>query len=124
MNCFGSTYNLVIDDGGTTDNNYTATLTVNTTGENVAAITHISAVDFKVASTVISASLTSAPGVDANWNTVVNLGQAGNECSGAGGGFITSCDAAPSTEAPTGGVLIWTWNFSSVGPIEFGHIGV
>jgi hypothetical protein len=122
VDCFGSTYSLVIDDGGTTDTNFLATLTINTTGYS-GSQSFISAVDFKVSNTVTSATLTAAPGTDANWVTVVNQGQAGGACSGSGGGFVTSCDTAPVAEAPIGGVLIWTWNFSTSSAIDFGHIG-
>lgn len=123
LNCFGSTYKLVIDDGGTTDTNYIATLIVDTS-EYSGTQGFISAVDFKVSSSVTSASLTSAPGIDSNWNTVWNLGQAGGNCSGSGTGFVTSCDAAPVTGAPIGGVLTWSWNFATSGAINFGHLGV
>lgn len=121
--CFGSTYSLVIDDGGTADTNYHAILTVNTTQYSGPG-THISAVDFKVGNSVSSATLTSAPGDAANWFTVFNNGQAGQECSGSGQGFVTSCDQAPSNLAPVGGMLTWEWDFTSSSDITFGHLGV
>lgn len=128
VNCFGTTLGLIIDDGGTTDNIYTAILTVDTSGYS-GSQDFISAVDFKVGSSVGSAQLTAAPtagGTLNSWTTVFNLGQAGNACTGTGTGFVTSCDAAPVTLAPVGGPqpLSWTWTFSTTQPIDFGHIGV
>jgi hypothetical protein len=120
--CFGATYQLIIDDGGTTDTNYLATLIIDTTGYN-GGESFISSVDFKVSNTVSSATLTSAPGNLANWTTVINLGQAGGNCSSSGGGFVTSCDFATVAEAPVGGLLTWAWNFSTSSPISFGHMG-
>jgi hypothetical protein len=121
--CFGSTYRLIIDDGGTTDSNYIATLLIDTNGYN-GGQQFISAVDFKVSNTVTGATLTAGPGGAANWTTVFNAGQAGNGCTGAGQGFVTSCDFAPVTLASVpGGVLTWTWSFSTSSPISFGHIG-
>jgi hypothetical protein len=122
--CFNSTYSLVIDDGGTTDNNYSATLTVDASLYNGPG-TFISAVDFKVSSTLISATLTSAPGGVGGWTTVVNDGQASAECSGSGGGFGTSCDPPPTTLAPVPHApYTWTWDFTTTATIGFGHIGV
>jgi hypothetical protein len=128
--CHGATYQLVIDDGGTNDNNFTATMTINAAGFDGTG-TRISAVDFKVSNNALSASITAAPGVDGNWTTVVNAGQANGKCTGSGKGFITSCDFAPVNEAvvPNATPLVWSWNFSlpvgdDNGDIVFGHLGV
>lgn len=123
VDCFGTTIKLVIDDGGTADSNYSAVLMVDTTDYS-GSQDYISAVDFKVGSSVTSAQLTSAPGTLGGWTTVFNLGQAGGACTGSGKGFVTSCDTAPVVEAPLGGVLTWTWNFTTTSLIDFGHIGV
>jgi hypothetical protein len=123
VKCFGTDIGLIIDDGGTADNNYTAILTVDTS-EYSGSQDFISAVDFKVGSSVTSAQLTSAPGTDSLWKTVINSGQVGGACSGTGTGFVTSCDSAPVTEATIGGVLTWTWTFTTTSLIDFGHIGV
>lgn len=121
--CFGSTYSLVIDDGGTADTNYHAILTVDTTQYSGSG-THISAVDFKVGSAVSSATLTNAPTGALSWFTVSNAGQAGRECGGSGRGFVTSCDQAPSNLAPVGSVMTWEWDFTTTSDITFGHLGV
>jgi hypothetical protein len=128
VNCFGTDIGLIIDDGGTADNIYTAILTVDTT-EYSGSQDFISAVDFKVGSSVTYAKLTSAPltglgTLENDWSTVYNKGQAGNACSGTGTGFVTSCDTAPVVEAPLGGLLTWTWTFTTDSAIDFGHIGV
>jgi hypothetical protein len=128
LDCFGTTLGLIIDDGGTTDNNYTAILRVDTTNYS-GTQDFISAVDFKAGSSVSFAKLTSAPltgsgTLATDWTTVYNQGQAANGCSGTGTGFVTSCDTAPVVEAPLGGVLTWTWDFTTTAVIDFGHIGV
>jgi hypothetical protein len=126
VNCFGTTLGLIIDDGGTADNIYTAILNVDTSGYS-GSQDFISAVDFKVGSSVDSAQLTSAPivgGTLNSWTTVWNTGQAGSACAGSGTGFVTSCDSAPVTLAPIGGLLTWTWTFTTTSLVDFGHIGV
>jgi len=123
VNCFGTTIGFIVDDGGTTDNTYTAILTIDTT-EYSGSQDFISAVDFKVGSSVTSAQLLSAPGIDTNWKTVVNSGQSSGACSGSGTGFVTSCDSAPVAEAPIGGSLTWMWTFTTTSFVDFGHIGV
>jgi PEP-CTERM motif len=123
LECFGATYTLTIGDGDTADNNYIATLVVDTTDYN-GTQDYISAVDFKVSSSVSSVTLTQAPDSEDLWKTVFNTGQASGNCVGSGKGFVTSCDTAPVTAAPVGTELTWIWTFSTTSTLDFGHIGV
>jgi hypothetical protein len=105
--CFGSIYELEILGSGTS---YTAALSIDTSGYTGPA-TYISAVNFKVSNDVTSFSLTSAPGVTADWLTFEsNISNTG--CAGGGQGFVCSQDPAPVNAAPIGGLLEWAWNFT------------
>lgn len=110
--CFGSIYTLTVNPttlGSTTD--FTVTLTINTTGTSAGSATAISAVNFKISSSVSSFTLTSAPGGTGAWVTSQNgINNAG--CAGSGAGFVCSQDTAPVTSAQLGGVFTWTWDIT------------
>lgn len=131
--CFGSTYRLIIDDGGTNDNSFSARLIVDASAyvppAGKADYLFISAVDFKPASNVSSASLTAAPGGIAGWNLSFNSGQVSADCSGSGNGFVCTNDSGTNNLAPVPHAPYeWDFNFAlSAGKnnsdITFGHLG-
>lgn len=110
--CFGSIYTLTVNPttlGSTTD--FTVTLTIDTTGTSAGPATAISAVSFKISSSVTSLTLTSAPGGAGAWVTSANnINNAG--CSGNGAGFVCSEDNPSVTSAQLGGVFTWTWDIT------------
>ncbi len=133
--CFGSTYRLIIDDGGTNDRNFSARLIVDASSYVPPAgksdYKFISAVDFKVSSNVSSASLTSAPTLTGGWSVAINNGQASGDCSGSGNGFICARDSGTNNLAPVPNALPYEWDFNFALPsgsnnsnIDFGHLGV
>jgi hypothetical protein len=131
--CFGSTYRLIIDDGGTNDNNFTARLIIDASAyvppAGKADYLFISAVDFKPASSVSSAGLTAAPGGTAGWNLAFNHGQVAADCSGSGNGSVCTNDAGANSLAPVPHAPYqWDFNFallagSDNSDIAFGHLG-
>jgi hypothetical protein len=132
-NCFGSTYRLIIDDGGTNDNHFTARVIIDSSSYVPPAgktdYLFVSAVDFKPASSVSSAGLTVAPGGTAGWNLAFNHGQAAGDCSGSGNGFVCTNDAGTNTLAPVPHAPYeWDFNFALLAGddnsnIAFGHLG-
>lgn len=110
--CFGSVYTLTVNPttlGSTTD--FTVTLTIDTTGTSAGPATAISAVSFKISSSVTSLTLTSAPGGTGAWVTSANnINNAG--CAGSGAGFVCSEDNPSVTSAQLGGVFTWTWDIT------------
>ncbi len=134
-NCFGSKYELIIDDGGTNDRNFTAKLIIDASSyvppAGKSTYLFISAVDFKVSNTVNSASLTGAPGGFGNWGLSFNHGQASGDCSGFGGnGFICARDSGTNDKAPVPSGTLYEWDFNFALPsgsdnsdIDFGHLG-
>lgn len=131
--CFGSTYRLIIDDGGTNDTNFSAKLIVDASAyvppSGKANYLFISAVDFKPASNVSGASLTAAPGGKAGWNLSFNDGQVSADCSGSGNGFVCTNDVGTNNLAPVPHTPYeWDFNFSLLAggdnsDIAFGHLG-
>ncbi len=132
--CFGSTYQLIIDDGGTDDNNFTARLIVDASNYSPpggkTGYDFISAVDFKVASSVISASLTAAPGNLSDWHVAFNAGQVSGDCGGSGNGFVCGNDIGTNSAAPVPNATPYEWDFSfslaagkDNSDISFSHLG-
>jgi hypothetical protein len=132
--CFGSTYRLIIDDGGINDNNFSARLIVDASGYAAPAgkldYTFISAVDFKPAHSVTGASLTGAPNGTGDWNLAFNKGQVSADCSGNGNGFVCSKDTATNDQAKVPNLAPYEWDFNFAlpagddnGDIAFGHLG-
>ena len=132
--CFGSTYRLIINDGGTNDNSFSARLIVDASAYVPPAgksdYTFISAVDFKAANNVSSASLTAAPTDTTGWNLSFNDGQVAADCSGSGSGFLCSNDSGPNALAPVPHSPAYEWDFDFALPaggnnddIAFGHLG-
>lgn len=131
--CYGSTYRLIINDDGTNDNNFSARLIVDASGYVAPAgksdYTFISAVDFKPASSVGSASLTGAPNGTAGWNLAFNDGHVAADCSGNGNGFVCTNDSGANDLAPVPHAPYeWDFNFALAAgkhnsDIAFGHLG-
>ena len=122
--CYGLSYELIITDANDADNTtYTAAIKI--TGTYTGALPFISAVDFKLANTITSATLTAAPGGTATWLTATNVGQAAGDCVGHGNGFVCSADIDPNNGAPTGANLNYEWDytFNTSSTLAFGHLG-
>lgn len=120
--CFGLSWQLNVNTGsytyGGTNYGYQATLSV--TDDPLVSGTPsvvISAVDFKVSSTVSGAALYTVPTstVLGTWSTSLN-GLNSSGCAGAGSGFVCSqsaTDPANFTASSTGQVWGWYFNTSS-----------
>jgi hypothetical protein len=89
---------------------FAITLSIDPTGY-IGGGTFINAVAPKVSDTVNAVTLASAPGVLANWTTVMGGINAGG-CSGSGSGFVCAKEnTTPPTDAPVPFAGTYTWVF-------------
>jgi hypothetical protein len=127
-NCYGLSWTLTINEGSYSylgqTYEYQAILTVSD-DTNVDGVPNrtISAVDFKVSSSVSSAVLYQAP--TSGWQTYVNVLNSSG-CTGPDAGFVCSQNGT-SPALFTGSTLTWAWYFNTSDPIFAdligGHIG-
>jgi hypothetical protein len=101
--CFGGIWTLEYEPAGGTS--YNIFYTVDTTGMTESNFGKISQIAFKIASSVVSAAVTSSP---AGWGASILLGGLDNNgCSGSGSGFVCS-DGAVDLTVPNG---TYEWEF-------------
>ena len=124
--CYDLSWMLTINSGTFGAFSYEAILDVaddpNVSGTPTATI---SAVDFKVSSSVVNATLYAFPTSSSGWTTGVNvLSSAG--CVGPNAGFVCSDSSSDPAEF-VGPTLTWGWYFNTDDPIfpslDGGHIG-
>jgi hypothetical protein len=116
--CQGAIYELTYSgspiSSTSTTQTFGITLTIDPTGYNGGGA-FINAVAPKVSSAENSVTLTSAPGVLANWTTM-NGGINAGGCSMAGAGFVCAEDEIPPSKIPLGDAPVpfagtYTWVF-------------
>jgi len=114
--CQGSIYELTYNgspiSSTATTQTFAITLTIDPTVYNGGGA-FINAVAPKVSSKVNSFILASAPGLLANWTTMMGGINAGG-CSGSGSGFVCAKDTTPPTDAPVpfAGTYSWVFNIT------------
>ena len=123
-NCFGLTWTLTINTGSYQAGAYTYEAILSVADDPLISGTPsnvISAVDFKVSSSVSGATLYTAP--TAGWTSSLN-GVASAGCSANGSGFVC---AQSATAAPYSALRTWGWYFNTSDPIfanlNGAHIG-
>lgn len=125
-NCYGLTWTLTVNTGSYQSGAYTYEAILSVTDDPLIGGTPtdvISAVDFKVSSSVTGATLYTAPGGAGTWTTLL-AGTASGGCTTSGSGFVCSQSA---TAAPYSPLRTWGWYFNTNDPIFSGlngaHIG-
>jgi hypothetical protein len=123
-NCFGLTWTLTINTGSYQAGAYTYEAILDVADDPAITGTPtnvISAVDFKVSSSVTGATLYTAP--TGGWTTSLQ-GVSSGGCGANGSGFVCSQSA---TAAPYSALRTWGWYFNTNSPIFPGldgaHIG-
>src|SRR5262249_19935296 len=107
--CQGSIYTLTVVSvtTGATNDTVVVRYDINTSGYNGGG-TYLDEVALKVSSSVVSATLLSAPGGIGNWNLVPG-GLDGNDCTGSGSGFECADAKSFVQGAPVGGATPLSW---------------
>lgn len=115
--CQGSIYSLTFDGSALADSDpdhetYRITYTIDTTGYSSSGPTPGAAIDaaaIKVSSSLVDASLFSAPGGTGNWDLILG-GINASGCSGSGGGFVCADWTGSGPGAAVGGILNWIFD--------------
>jgi len=111
--CQGSIYELLYDPTpvATTPTTQTFRITLSIDSSGYTGIgSGIDTVAVKIANTLVSGLLQSAPSGVGNWDEHVNQGLNGNGCSGGGNGFDCVQVIAGGTVPAVGGTLSWQWD--------------
>lgn len=119
---FGSVYTLTVTCNAT-NTLCDVTLRIDTTGTSAPGATNISAVDFKISSTVNSVGGFTPP--SGTWTDFVNVGINNAGCASGGNGFVCAQASTIGSAVALGGIFTWTWTGVSIPSLSLNdvHIG-